>query len=65
MAKPQYLLFLISHDGACAKIHNKLKHFFKRMSPTLIFKSFTELGIPEIYTILFIIVIYYLIIKKI
>lgn len=34
------------------------------MSPTLIFKSFTELGIPEIYTILFIIVIYYLIIKK-
>jgi len=34
------------------------------MSPTLLFKSFTELGIPEIYTTIFIIILIYLFFKK-
>lgn len=34
------------------------------MSPSLILKSFTELGIPEIYTMIFIIIILYLLFKN-
>jgi len=34
------------------------------MSPDLLLKSFTELGIPEIYTMIFIIIILYLLLKN-
>jgi hypothetical protein len=34
------------------------------MSPTLLLESFTKLGIPEIYTMILIIFIYYLLTRR-
>lgn len=46
------------------KILISYKQFIKGMSPTLLLKSFHELGIPDIYTMIFIIFILYLFLKN-